>query len=156
MEFDVSVELKHPWWIKVKSKYNWGSGTVFWPWKLNHDDLPVNAKCDKQLAENFEQFQERCMSTEYIDEYVVFAVPLADEELEPVLLGKDLELIVRAWNTLSDWPDDFVWFIEKSVLFLLGQKEKSLLTIGSIHVFMFYNKRVLTEAFKEYLKVYMD
>ena len=95
------------------------------------------------------------MSTEYIDEYVIFAVPLADEELEPVLLGKDLELIVRAWNTLSDWPDDFVWLIEKSVLFLLGQKDKSLLTIGSIHVFIFYNKRVLTEAFKEYLKVYM-
>ncbi|MEK4714654.1 MULTISPECIES: hypothetical protein [Sporosarcina] len=47
-------------------------------------ELQVYAKCHKQLAGNFDQFQERCISIEYIDEYMIFTVSLADEELEPV------------------------------------------------------------------------
>jgi len=156
MEFDVSVELKLPWWIKVKSRYNWGSSTVFWRWKLDQDDLPVYAKWHKQPAWNFDQFQERCMSIEYIDDYMIFAVPLADEELESVYAW-------RGFGTYGTSVEYAVWLTRwfrmvhwKGHTILLGQEDKSLLTLVSIHVFMFYNKGVLTEAFKEYLKVYMD
>ena len=58
------------------------------------------------IAENFNQFLERCVSTEYVDELAIFSVPLMDEELEPALLGEDLELMVRAWNTMYERPKD--------------------------------------------------
>ena len=77
-----------------------------------------------QLARNFEQFLECCVSTEYIDEYAIFSVPLADEELEPALFGDDLELMVRAWNMLFERPGDFVSLIEKGLLFLSHRRRE--------------------------------
>ena len=107
-----------------------------------------------KIAENFEQFLECCVSTEYIDEYAIYSVPLADEELESALLGEDLELMVRAWNTMSERPEDYVPLIEKGILFLLNQEDRNLHSMGSTNAFIFDNKGVLSEAFKEKLKGY--
>ncbi len=124
--------------------------------KFNENSEPVVVyKSIGQIAENFEQFMECCVSIEYIDEYAIFSVPLEDEELESALLGENLELMVRAWNTMYERPEDYVPLIEKGLLFLLNQKDRNLLTMGSTNAFIFDNKGVLTEAFKKKLKVDM-
>lgn len=107
------------------------------------------------IAENFNQFLERCVSTEYVDELAIFSVPLMDEELEPALLGEDLELMVRAWNTMYERPKDFVPLIEKGLLFLLAQEDENLLNMGTTYAFIFEDKGVFTEGFKEKLNGYM-
>lgn len=109
-----------------------------------------------QLAENFGQFLERCLSATYTDEYAIFSIPLADDELEPALLGEDLELMVRAWNTMNEHPENYVPLIEKGILFLLNQEDSNLYSMGSTNAFIFDNKGVLTAAFKEKLKEYED
>ncbi|MBE1555641.1 DUF4085 family protein [Sporosarcina limicola] len=108
-----------------------------------------------QIAENFEQFLGCCVSTDYIDEYAIFSVPLMDEELEPALLGEDLERMVRAWNTVYQRPEDYVSLIEKGILFLLAQEDENLLNMGSTNASIFEHKGILTELFKEKLKGYM-
>ncbi len=109
-----------------------------------------------QLAESFEQFLERCLSATYTDEYAIFSIPLADEELESALLGEDLELMVRAWNTMNERPENYVSLIEKGILYLLNQEDSNLHSMGSTNAFIFDNKGVLTAAFKEKLKEYDD
>lgn len=55
------------------------------------------------------------------------------------MLGEDLELIVRVWNTLSDRPEDFVSSIEKGILFSGdGRRKSTYFGLNScIHVLMY-------------------
>lgn len=105
-----------------------------------------------QIAENVEQFLEACLSTEYVDEMEIFSVPLSDEELEPAVLGDNLELMVRAWNTMYEQPEKHVPLIEKGLLFLLVQEDENLLNMGSTFAFLFEEKGIFTEVFKERLE----
>ena len=121
--------------------------------RFSKDSEPIVVyKSVGQIAENFKQFLERCVSTEYVDEFAIYSVPLMDEELEPALLGEDLELMVRAWNTMYERPKDFVPLIEKGLLFLLVQKDENLLNMGTTYAYLFEDKGVFTEDFKERLK----
>lgn len=125
--------------------------------QFHEDSEPVVVHRDiGQLAESFEQFLERCLSATYTDEYAVFSIPLAEEELESALLGEDLERMVRAWNTMNERPEKYVPLIEKGILFLLNQEDSNLYSMGSTNAFIFDNKGVLTAAFKEKLKEYED
>ena len=105
-----------------------------------------------KIAESFERFLEDCVSTEYVDEIAIFSVPLMDEELESALFGEDLELMVRAWNTMHARPEDYVPLIEKGLLFLHVQEDENLLNMGETFAFLFEDKGIFTEDFKERLK----
>ena len=135
-------------------EFVWISHNVALRFRGNSEPIVVYKNIG-QIAENFNQFLERCVSTEYVDELAIFSVPLMDEELEPALLGEDLELMVRAWNTMYERPKDFVPLIEKGLLFLLAQKDENLLNMGTTYAFLFEDKGVFTEDFKERLKGFM-
>ncbi|MFJ7936070.1 DUF4085 family protein [Sporosarcina sp. NPDC096371] len=138
-----------------KAERVWISDNMYLQFHEDSEPVVVD-KNSGQLAENFEQFLESSVSAKYTDEYAIFSVPLADEELEPALLGEDLELMVRAWNTMSERPEDYVPLIEKGILFLLEQEDSNLYTMGSTNAYIFDNKGVLTEVFKEKLNMMMD
>ena len=125
--------------------------------KFSEDSEPtVVYKGIGQIAENIERFLEDGVSTEYVDEMAIFSVPLIDEELEPALFGEDLDLMVRAWNTMYERPEDYVPLIEKGLLFLLAQKDENLLNMGSTFAFLFEDKNIFTEDFKERLKDFVN
>ena len=57
-----------------------------------------------KVAETREECIERIFCDTYEDPYAVFSIPLPQEELEEAALGSDLELQVRAFNTLYADP----------------------------------------------------
>lgn len=125
--------------------------------RFSEDSEPIIVyKNIGEIAENFKQFLERCVSTEYVDELAIFSIPLMDEELEPAMLGEDLELMVRAWNTIYERPEEYVPLIEKGLLFLLGQTDENLLHMGDTYAYLFEEKGVFTETFKETLRELLE
>lgn len=57
-----------------------------------------------KVAETMEECIERIFCDTYEDPYAIFSIPLPQEELEEAALGGDMELQVRAFNTLYAEP----------------------------------------------------
>ncbi|MDM5334285.1 DUF4085 family protein [Ureibacillus composti] len=79
----------------------------------------------------------------YEDPYAQFSTPVPTEDLEEAILGEDLELQVRAWNTMYANPNELALIINR-ILWKLEIREDNELMI-SVFTSHFYQEGILTE-----------
>lgn len=79
----------------------------------------------------------------YEDPYAQFSIPVPTENLEEAILGEDLELQVRAWNTMYANPKELDLIINR-ILWKLEIREENELMI-SVFVSHFYQEGILTD-----------
>jgi hypothetical protein len=90
----------------------------------------------------------------YEDPYARFSEPVPTEELETAALSEDLELQVRAWNTLYANPEELADIINR-VLRKMDRTEENEMML-SIYVSHFYKKGILSEAVIEKYRMLID
>lgn len=83
----------------------------------------------------------------YEDPYAHFNEPISTEHIEAAALGNDLELQVRAWNTMYANPKELADIINR-VLWKIEMTEENemMVTVCANH---FYKSEILTEAVLE-------
>jgi hypothetical protein len=79
-------------------------------------------------------------------------VPL--ENLEVAALSDDLELQVRAWNTMYANPIELADTINRVLLKFEITEENEMMVI--VYASQFYKKKILTEAVKEKYRTFID
>ncbi|MBM7607375.1 hypothetical protein JOD29_000612 [Lysinibacillus composti] len=79
----------------------------------------------------------------YEDPYAQFSIPVPTEDLEEAILGEDLELQVRAWNTMYANPKELALIINR-ILWKLEIREDNELMI-SVFTSHFDQEGILTE-----------
>lgn len=80
----------------------------------------------------------------YEDSNAIFDEPLPTAELETAALGNDLELQVRAWNTMYADPENLVDIINRVLLKAKVTEENEMMM--SVFTSHFYQKGILSEA----------
>ncbi|WP_407270782.1 DUF4085 family protein [Radiobacillus sp. PE A8.2] len=88
------------------------------------------------------------------DPYAQFNEPIATEEIEAAALSDNLELQVRAWNTMYTTPESLVDIIN-AVLSKVAITEENEIMI-SVYVNHFYKEDILTEAIIEKYRPLID
>ncbi|MEH6991962.1 DUF4085 family protein [Neobacillus drentensis] len=90
----------------------------------------------------------------YEDPYAHFSEPVPLENLEVAALSDDLELQVRAWNTMYANPIELADTINRVLLkFEITEENEMMVSIYASH---FYKKEILTEAVKEKYRTLID
>ena len=90
----------------------------------------------------------------YEDPYAHFNEPVPIEELEAAALNDDLELQVRAWNTLYANPKELAVIINH-VLWKMEITEENEMML-SVYTSHFYKEEILTEAVIEKFRALID
>ena len=90
----------------------------------------------------------------YEDPYAHFNEPVPIEELEAAALNDDLELQVRAWNTLYANPKELADIINH-VLWKMEITEENEMIL-SVYASHFYKEEILTEAVIEKFRTLID
>lgn len=90
----------------------------------------------------------------YEDPYGHFNEPVPIEEIEAAALGNDLELQVRAWNTMYANPNELVAIINRVLLKMKITEENEM--IVSVYASHFYKNNILTEAVVEKYRNLID
>jgi hypothetical protein len=80
---------------------------------------------------------------EYEDPYAQFSEPVPSDEIEEAALSEDLELQVRAWNTLYANPSEFVDIINRVLMRLNVTEENEMM--ASVYINHFNEFSILTE-----------
>ncbi|MBZ5752625.1 DUF4085 family protein [Metabacillus rhizolycopersici] len=80
---------------------------------------------------------------EYEDPYAQFSEPVPADEIEEVALSEDLELQVRAWNTMYANPHEFVDIINRVLMRLNVTEDNEMM--ASVYINHFNEYRILTE-----------
>jgi hypothetical protein len=78
------------------------------------------------------------------DPYAHLSEPMAAEEIEAAALGKDLELQVRAWNTMYANPHDLTEIINRVMSKMEITEENEML--ASVYANHFFEVGILTEG----------
>ncbi len=77
------------------------------------------------------------------DPYAHLSEPIAAEEIETAALGKDLELQVRAWNTMYANPHELAEIINRVMAKMEITEDNEML--ASVYANHFFEKGILTE-----------
>ncbi|MEK4177068.1 DUF4085 family protein [Aeribacillus sp. FSL K6-1305] len=101
----------------------------------------------EELAENFEKFLEGLYSKQFVDEMPLLSEPLPTEELESALFSEDLELIIRAWNTIVQEPEKHIPLIEKTLPYSLQHENEEIQQIGEVYMDHILSFNILSEQF---------
>lgn len=90
----------------------------------------------------------------YEDPYAHFSEPVPTDKLEEMALGNDLELQVRAWNTMYANPQELADIINRilSKFFITEENEM----MGYVFINHFYKNEILTEDIIEKFKTLLD
>lgn len=86
----------------------------------------------------------------YEDPYAHLEVPLAFDEVEAAAMGDDLELQVRAWNTMYANPNELAELINRVLAKMKITEENEMM--ASAYASHFYEKGILTEEVIEKLR----
>jgi hypothetical protein len=88
----------------------------------------------------------------YEDPYAQLSEPLPSEEIEAAILSDDLELQVRAWNTMYTNPHELADIINRVLKKLTITEENEMMV--SIYVNQFYQEEILSEeVIEQYQKL---
>ncbi|WP_342429644.1 DUF4085 family protein [Neobacillus sp. FSL H8-0543] len=90
----------------------------------------------------------------YEDPYARFSEPVPTEKLETAALSDEIELQVRAWNTLYANPEELADIIN-SVLWKMDITEENEMML-SIYASHFYKKGILSEAVIKKYRILID
>ena len=90
----------------------------------------------------------------YEDPYAHFSEPVPMEEIEAAATGDELDLQVRAWNTMYANPEELADVINR-VLSKVEVSDKNEMMV-SVYVSHFYKKGILTEAIVEKFQGLID
>ncbi|MGE8080086.1 DUF4085 family protein [Peribacillus loiseleuriae] len=90
----------------------------------------------------------------YEDPYAHFKEPVPIKELEAAALNDDLELQVRAWNTMYTNPKELADIINR-ILWKIEITEENEMMV-SVYASHFYKKEILTEAVIEKYRTFID
>ncbi len=88
------------------------------------------------------------------DPYAHFNEPVPAEQIEAAALGNDLELQVRAWNTMYANPSELAAIINRVLLKMKITEENEIMV--SVYVSHFYKNMILTEAVLEKYRYLID
>lgn len=90
----------------------------------------------------------------YEDPYAQFNEPIPAEDLETAALGDELELQVRAWNTMYSNPEELATIINHVLAKLEVTDENEMMV--SVYTSHFYENGILTEAMIEKYRAFLD
>lgn len=90
----------------------------------------------------------------YEDPYAQFNEPIPAEELEAAALSDELELQVRAWNTMYSNTEELADIINRVLAKLEVNNEIEMMV--SVYVSHFYENGILTEAMIEKFRAFLD
>ncbi|MBY0121756.1 hypothetical protein [Bacillus sp. S/N-304-OC-R1] len=90
----------------------------------------------------------------YEDPYAHFSVPVPSEEIEAAIFGSDLELQVRAWNTLYANPIELIDIINRVLSKITITEENEMMV--SVFTSHFYKLGILKEAVIEKFQSLID
>lgn len=90
----------------------------------------------------------------YEDPYAYQNEPLPTDDIEAAAFSQDLELQVRAWNTMYTNPNDLSDIINRVLLKMEITEENEMMVC--VYVNHFYNEGILTETVKEKYRTIID
>ena len=117
-------------------------------WAITVDDKSFTYKVDENNPIQF------IYTDVYEDPYEHFKEPVPKEEIEAAALSHDLELQVRAWNTMYANPTELADIINRVLRIIeITEENEMMLSIYASH---FYKKEVLTDAVIEKYRPLID
>ncbi|WP_062351890.1 DUF4085 family protein [Bacillus kwashiorkori] len=112
----------------------------------NHSIVFMSDKNEIQiLATDYDEWIENLYSTEFLDETAIYSIPIADEEIETALFSNDLTLVVRAWNTIYNNPENYVTLINKALPYFLHHEDEQFQQMGEIFGEQFHELGIISE-----------
>ncbi|MGN4124396.1 DUF4085 family protein [Lysinibacillus sphaericus] len=108
---------------------------------------------DRRVADQLGDCIHFIHTAVYEDPYAHFSEPVPIEVLEEAALGNDLELKVRAWNTMYANPEELAPIIQRILTDMLLDEEDMM---QCVYVNHFNKERVLTEELQLKYKSIID
>ncbi|QFT89593.1 hypothetical protein FIU87_13110 [Bacillus sp. THAF10] len=113
-------------------------------WLITPDvKLPIQLNDIKQLNRESNPFHF-IYTNVYEDPYAYLAEPIAKEDLEATALSSELELQVRAWNTMYENPIEHADIINRVLSKIVKTEQNEMLLY--VYVNHFYKEGILIEA----------
>ncbi|MEH7379372.1 DUF4085 family protein [Bacillus sp. JJ1533] len=111
---------------------------------------------DQSFTYDLEEYNPiQCIYTDvYEDPYAHLDEPLAMDEIEAAALGEDLELQVRAWNTMYENPNELAEMINRVLEKMEITEENEM--IASVYANHFYKNGILTKDVIEKYRSLID
>ncbi len=111
---------------------------------------------NKRFTYDFEEYNPITFiyTDVYEDPYAHFNEPVPLEEIEAAAMSDELELQVRAWNTMYSSPEELADIINRVLSKMeLTEENEMMLSVYTNH---FYKKEILTAAVIEKFRVLIE